>query len=158
MKLRLLVIGSMSNPHLKALCADFAARVKHVLPFDLIEIRDGKAREGDKRLQEEAAALRRKAEAPETGKLMAWACWDAQGLTLSSEGLSEWLAKRENESTRVLTWVIGSSHGLAPEFKRDCEHRLSLGAMTFTHEMARYLVLEQLYRALCIQRRLPYHH
>jgi 23S rRNA (pseudouridine1915-N3)-methyltransferase len=158
MKVRLLVVGSMHNKHLKALCIDFAERVKHLIPFEILEVRDGKANEGERRLLEEAQGLRNKGSMSATGRLPAWAVWDAEGKILSSEGLSVWLQQREKESTRLLTWVIGSSHGVLESLKTDCEHRLSLGPMTFTHEMARFLALEQLYRALCIQRRLPYHH
>jgi 23S rRNA (pseudouridine1915-N3)-methyltransferase len=156
MKLRLIVVGGMGNKHLRALCEDFSDRVEKLLPFELIEVRDGKAKEGEKRLEEEAETLLRKGEGG-SGRLIGWTAWDAGGKALASESLADWLAKRERESQRQ-TWIIGSSHGLSPKLKAACEHSLGLGPMTYTHEMARFLVLEQLYRALCIQRHLPYHH
>jgi 23S rRNA (pseudouridine1915-N3)-methyltransferase len=156
MKLRLIVVGSVGNRHLKALCDEFAGRVQKLLPFELMEIRDGKARDGEKRLLEEAESLRRKGEGG-IGRLTGWTAWDAGGKALSSEAFSQWMDQRERDSQRQ-TWIIGSSHGLHADLKRDCEFSLGLGPMTYTHEMARFLVLEQLYRALCIQRHLPYHH
>ncbi len=156
MKLRLLVVGRVANKHLKALCEDFQARVQKLLPFELLEVRDGKAGDGERRLLEEAETLRLKGEGG-AGRLIGWTAWDAGGMALSSEGLAQWLDKRERDSQRQ-TWIIGSSHGLLPALKKDCEFSLGLGPMTFTHETARFLVLEQLYRALCIQRHLPYHH
>lgn len=158
MKIRILAVGALSNPHLKALCEDYARRIPRLAPFEILEVKDGKAQLGDKRLITEAETLRRKGEAGAEGPLSGWAAWDAVGETLSSEALAAWLSQREKENTRVLTWVIGSSHGLDSAFKKSCDFRLSLGPMTFTHEMARFLVLEQLYRALSIQRHLPYHH
>lgn len=174
MKLRLIVVGGMANKHLQALCADFAQRVEKLLPFEIIEVRDGKSKEGERRLDEEAEAILRKGEVKgewalpksatpsggagqSVGRLTGWTAWDAGGKAMASEALADWLDKRERESQRQ-TWIIGSSHGLSPRLKKACEHVLALGPMTFTHEMARFLVLEQLYRALCIQRHLPYHH
>ena len=158
MKLRLLAVGSVSNKNLLALCSDYEARIKHLTPFEILEIRDGKAKEGERRLRDEAGELRLKAGVKAEGSLLDWVLWDEQGKDLSSESFSGWLEKKAHTGAKQITFVIGSSHGIDLELKKAIPLHLRLSHFTLTHEMARMLALEQLYRAHCILRHLPYHH
>lgn len=84
-------------------------------------------------------------------------CLDDKGETVTSEKLSVFFTRRI-EDPRQLVFIIGGAYGLSESVLNRCDYRLSLSPMTFTHEMARVLLLEQLYRAVSIAKGLPYHH
>ena len=68
------------------------------------------------------------------------------------------LLRRFDEAALRPCFVVGGAFGLSPGVRDACAHCLSLSAMTWPHELARVLLLEQLYRAECILRKVPYHH
>ena len=79
---------------------------------------------------------------------------DADGATYSSEGFARWLEQRR-QAGRDVCFVVGGPYGTALE---RCDHRLSLGPMTLPHQLARVVLLEQLFRAHKILAGEPYHH
>ena len=80
-----------------------------------------------------------------------------EGKELSSEGLAAFLARSAGEGNGSFCFVIGGSHGLSEAVKRAADLRLSMSPMTFPHQLARVLLLEQLYRALSINANAKYH-
>jgi 23S rRNA (pseudouridine1915-N3)-methyltransferase len=82
---------------------------------------------------------------------------DRTGKTIDSLALAETLLGWNDSSIRGVAFVIGGAVGLDPAFAQRCTMRLSLGAMTFPHDLALVLVAEQIYRAATIVKRLPYH-
>lgn len=83
---------------------------------------------------------------------------DIKGRMLDSPGLAEMMIDLETKGVRDLSMVIGGASGLAPEIIKRADKRLSLSPMTFTHDMARLILLEQIYRACTINAGEPYHH
>src|SRR5262249_25262469 len=81
---------------------------------------------------------------------------DSRGKTLASEGLAEFL-RREQEQALPLLFAIGGADGFSDEARRQATFVLSLGKMTLPHELARVVLLEQLYRAFTILNHHPYH-
>lgn len=79
-----------------------------------------------------------------------------EGKELSSEELADLVLKTKNNSSKMV-FVIGGSAGLAEEVKKMCSLKLSMGRMTFPHQMARMVLLEQLYRAETINMGIKYH-
>ncbi|MBQ9958749.1 MAG: 23S rRNA (pseudouridine(1915)-N(3))-methyltransferase RlmH [Oscillospiraceae bacterium] len=79
-----------------------------------------------------------------------------EGKQYSSEDLAALLAKTKQEASHII-FVIGGSAGLAEQVKRMCSVRFSMSRMTFTHQMARMLLCEQLYRAESINAGMRYH-
>jgi 23S rRNA (pseudouridine1915-N3)-methyltransferase len=79
---------------------------------------------------------------------------DADGATYSSEEFARWLEQRR-QAGRDVCFVVGGPYGTALE---RCDHRLSLGPMTLPHQLARVVLLEQLFRAHKILAGEPYHH
>jgi 23S rRNA (pseudouridine1915-N3)-methyltransferase len=79
---------------------------------------------------------------------------DADGDTYSSEGFARWLEQRR-QAGRDVCFVVGGPYGTALE---RCDHRLSLGPLTLPHQLARVVLLEQLFRAHKILAGEPYHH
>ena len=117
-----------------------------------MEVREagrGKVAEEGRRL--EGARLRERASGG--AELVAL---DRTGAPWTSEELARRL-RRWRDDARPVAFLIGGSEGLDPGLVADCRHRWSLGALTLPHELARVVVLEQLYRGFTILRGEPYH-
>ncbi len=152
MKIRLVCVGKFSNPHLEALALDYRERLRRLCDLEIVEIKDAAGADGETRLAKEASSILAKA-----GPLADCVLWDETGEDMDSRAFSRFLERREASSKR-LTMIIGSSHGTAESLKAAMPRKLRLSRFTFTHEWARALALEQLYRAQCIKKNLPYHH
>lgn len=83
---------------------------------------------------------------------------DAAGAAFTSREFAQFLAACDLSLRKRPAFIIGGPYGLAPEVLAACAQRISLSAMTFPHELARVLLLEQIYRAETILRNFPYHH
>ena len=82
---------------------------------------------------------------------------DSRGKQLSSEGLAEFLRSHQDRASAHLVFAIGGADGLSDQVKNTAAFTLSLGKMTLSHELARVVLLEQLYRAFTILKGHPYH-
>ncbi|NWG12841.1 MAG: 23S rRNA (pseudouridine(1915)-N(3))-methyltransferase RlmH [Acidobacteria bacterium] len=155
MRLRILWVGRTKNTSIRALCTDYAGRLGHFLGCEIIETRDlarSRSLHGQALLSAEAEEIERYL--PEGCRMIVL---DAAGKQMSSPELARYLEDELTRGTRALTFVIGSPEGLDRRIRERARLRLSLGKMTWTHEMCRVLLLEQLYRAMCIIRNIPYH-
>lgn len=83
---------------------------------------------------------------------------DENGKTFSSVGFSEELQKKMNSGIKTLVFVIGGPYGFSEAVYSKAQGKISLSAMTFSHQMVRLFFIEQLYRAFTILRNEPYHH
>ena len=83
---------------------------------------------------------------------------DENGKTFSSIGFSEFLQKKMNSGLKNLVFVIGGPYGFSDAIYARANGKVSLSAMTFSHQMVRLFVVEQLYRGFTILRNEPYHH
>ena len=90
-----------------------------------------------------------------TGAALVALC--GEGRQLSSEALARHLAEWAVTGVSCAAFAIGSSHGLSPQVKQAAALRLSMSEMTFPHQLARVMLLEQLYRACCINAGTRYH-
>ena len=94
-------------------------------------------------------------------------CLDETGEERSSRQLSAWLSGVHRSGSREVAFVVGGHYGLAGPLRAAADEVVSLGRMTLphelarvillAHELARVILLEQIYRAFCIQNRIPYH-
>jgi 23S rRNA (pseudouridine1915-N3)-methyltransferase len=82
---------------------------------------------------------------------------DQAGKSFTSEGFARFFGERLSRSTTGLTFVVGGHLGLSQRLIGEADLRLSLSEMTFPHELARVILLEQVYRGLSILKGLPYH-
>jgi 23S rRNA (pseudouridine1915-N3)-methyltransferase len=155
MRIRFVWIGRTKNSSVKALVSDYLERIRRLIPCEIVEARDSarkRQRSAGGIIEAEGEELAR--HLPEHGRLVAL---DEKGSQYTSAGFARWLESEQNEGARVITFVIGGPDGLSPRISGRAHFVLSLGTMTWTHEMCRVLLLEQVYRALCILRRIPYH-
>jgi 23S rRNA (pseudouridine1915-N3)-methyltransferase len=137
MKLRIVWVGKTKSPHLAKLCEDYVGRIRHFLPVEIADVKSAKL----------SAAV----DAAERVVAL-----DPGGKQWTSEQFSQFLERHINSDPRRLTFVIGDYNGLPPEVVKRADIRWSLSSLTFTHDMARVLVLEQIYRALSIIHNFPY--
>lgn len=144
-------VGRHDREPWRSLCGEYADRIAH---HWRIEQRQMRVRERDeaKRLAAEANAVL--STAPKGSTLCAL---DSRGKSRSSEAFSRFLASTFEHSQGPLVFVVGSDLGLHPEVQSAAHYKLSFGPMTLPHELARLVLLEQLYRALAIQTGIKYH-
>ena len=140
MRLHLLMLGKTRRPELRAVLEDYVKRISHHSPIDVLEVRDSTA--ALKRLDADRAA---------TVVLL-----DAAGKSRTSEDFARWLADLRDRGTRELFFLCGDADGFPSELRDRAQQKLSLGAMTFSHELARVMLAEQLYRAFAILSGNPY--
>ena len=151
MKLRVIWIGKTKSKELGTLIADFLERVRRFVPVEVTELRDPRA--GDDRRQL-AAEEERVLEALSSDDRVV--VLDAAGRPWTSPELAQFVGQHLRNDPRRLTFVIGGYSGMSEKVKARAERKWSLSPLTFTHEMTRVLVAEQLYRALCILNNHPY--
>jgi 23S rRNA (pseudouridine1915-N3)-methyltransferase len=155
MHIRFLWIGRTKNASIRSLTSDYMERICHITSCEIVEARDL-----SKRKKLSAAALiaaegeELARHVPAHGRLVAL---DETGIQFSSREFASWFESEQNRGSRAATFLIGGPDGLSPMISSRAHLKLSLGRMTWTHEMCRALLLEQVYRALCILNGIPYH-
>jgi 23S rRNA (pseudouridine1915-N3)-methyltransferase len=146
-----LVFGRPRLPGASGMEEHYAKLLRAHARLDLVELAGSRASDPARRLKEEADRLR-----PHLAKARCPVLLDAAGPARSSEGFAAWLAPRL-ERGESLAFALGSSEGFDPALKAEVAEKLALSPMTFPHDLARVLFLEQLYRAFSILKGGPYH-
>lgn len=134
--------------------ADFEKRVSHYFTFESVGVKETpyKGQSITQLLDDEGKRLL--ARVPTQNELIAL---HRPGKQWSSEGLAEHLGNASLRSVPGVTFVIGGAYGLSAELISRADRLFSLSAMTLTHDLARLILTEQLYRAGTIMRAEPYH-
>lgn len=152
MKLILRWIGKTRNPHLAALIGDYQARVGGMADLTLSEVKGVEFQDPVRAVEAEGRQLLRG-----LGRDDYLIAMDPQGQSLNTEGFARLIADRREHSLKRLVFVIGGPEGLSREVRSRSHRVISLSSMTFSHEIARLLLLEQIYRAFTLVHRIPYH-
>ncbi|MFA6498208.1 MAG: 23S rRNA (pseudouridine(1915)-N(3))-methyltransferase RlmH [Desulfurivibrionaceae bacterium] len=158
MKIILPFLGKTKEQYLAAGIDDYAGRLRRYAQLDLPVLKEKKnaTKEDTARQQSEEAQILL-GSLPQLGGATKVVALAPAGQQLSSEDLADLLCRWEDQGVREIAFLIGGPTGLAPELVQKADYVLSLSRMTFTHEMARLLVLEQLYRAFSIKAGTGYH-
>lgn len=156
MTIKLIVIGKLKEDYLRNACAEYIKRLGRYCTFELHELDECRLSDqpSDKEI---AAALRKEAEQIKryTSGLIVPMC--IEGRQLSSPELAERISEAGVSGQSTVTFIIGSSFGLDPEIKAMGGLKLSMSKMTFPHQLARVMLLEQIYRAFQINTGGKYH-
>ena len=139
-----LVVGRPRLAGVRDLEEHYRKLLRAHVRLDLEELAESRAREVGRQLREESERFRPRLQAARCPVLL-----DAGGKARSSEEFAAWLKPRI-ERGDSLAFALGSSHGFDPSLKTEFPERLSLSPMTFPHDLARVLFLEQLYRAFSL--------
>jgi 23S rRNA (pseudouridine1915-N3)-methyltransferase len=153
MRVRLLAVGRVRDPSLRRACDGYASRIGRYLRFVADEARDAGRQDADADAarRSEARTLLRS-----IGSSDIVVALTRVGEAVTSEGLAQRLEGWQ-VAARDVSFVLGGAHGLADPVLERADVRLSLSAFTLPHELARLVLLEQLYRACTILRGEPYH-
>jgi 23S rRNA (pseudouridine1915-N3)-methyltransferase len=152
LKLRVLWVGKSRETWLKEALADYAGRIRRYIPLELGEVRDEKGAAAEEMRRRECERLEKQIPPNATLVLL-----DELGDQLDSPGLASLIGRQRDSAGGDLVFVIGGAYGFSDAFRRR-GHLLSLSRMTFTHQMVRLFLLEQIYRAFTILNNEPYHH
>lgn len=154
MRITIVAVGRLTERFWSQACEEYLKRLGAYARVTVIEVPDRAAgSQGVQRaLEDEAAAIRRVV--PDDAHVIAL---DIHGATATSEAFSARLAGLALSGRGHVAFVIGGSHGVAPEILALADERLSFGPMTLPHNLARVVLLEQVYRAFRIMRDEPYH-
>jgi 23S rRNA (pseudouridine1915-N3)-methyltransferase len=156
MQIKLIAIGKTDQKELQSLIDAYAKRLSFYIKFDLEIIPDLKnVKNLSEMQQKEKEGELILAKISSTDHLI---LLDENGKNFSSVGFSEFLQKKMNAGIKTLVFVIGGPYGFSETVYAKAQGKISLSAMTFSHQMVRLFFIEQVYRGFTILKNEPYHH
>jgi 23S rRNA (pseudouridine1915-N3)-methyltransferase len=156
MKIKLLAIGKTDNKNLIALIDEYQNRLKHYIKFEMEIIPDIKNVKNLSKIQQkekEGALILSKLQNTDQLVLL-----DDKGSDFTSIQFSQYLQKKMNSGIKQLVLVIGGPYGFSETVYKKSTGKIALSKMTFSHQMIRLFIVEQLYRGFTILKNEPYHH
>ena len=141
MRIRLLFLGKTRRPEIRALLEDYAHRLRRFTELEIHELRE-----------DSPAALRKIATAAGATIVLL----DARGKHMDSPRFAAWLGASRDRGVREIIFLCGAAKGFPPAMTGNANMRISLSPLTFSHELARVMLAEQLYRAFAILAGHPY--
>ena len=156
MKIKLLTIGKTDDKNLQTLIETYQKRLKHYINFTIEIIPDIKNVKNLSEVQQkekEGELILKKLSNTDILILL-----DEKGKEFRSLEFSKYLQKKMNSGIKQLVLVIGGPYGFSNAVYKKSSDKISLSKMTFSHQMIRLFVVEQIYRAFTILKNEPYHH
>ena len=151
MRLRLIWIGKTRDAHLRALTEDYLQRLSHFVRCEISEFRESPGSEKKVGIDKDSKRISDGLREGAVNVLL-----DSEGAEWSSEQLAREIQRWQDSGTKEVTFIVGGPNGVSVELSARASKRWSLSRLTLTHEMARVVLLEQLYRAYTIIHGLPY--
>lgn len=149
-------MGKTNHVSLRDWLPEYQKRLSHYVKFEWVELPELK---NTKNLRE---SVQKEEEGKRVFKQLnsqdLLVLFDEVGSQYTSKGMANFLQKRMNAGTKNLIFIIGGPYGFSDEIYKRAQYKISLSAMTFSHQMVRIFVAEQLYRAFSILNNEPYHH
>ena len=155
MKTILILVGKTTDKHFQAGISDYADRITHYMPFDIVtipELKNTKSLSEEQQKTMEGELILKQLQPSDTLVLL-----DEHGKELRSIELAKWLEQKQLTARR-LVFVIGGPYGFSEAVYNRANEKLSLSKLTFSHQMVRLVFTEQIYRACTIIKGEPYHH
>ena len=155
MKIKIVSVGSIKEKFLKDAISEYLKRLTRFAKIEIIEVDETKIQNKSEEQvkKEEGERLLKRIGQDEFVFLL-----DLKGELISSEVLAQKINDLINKGISPLTFVIGGTLGLSEEMRKRANIKLSISKMTFTHQMCRMIILEQIYRAFKIINNEEYHH
>lgn len=156
MTIKLLTIGKTDNKHLQVLIAEYTKRLAHYIKFEfeiIPDLKKVKHLTETQQKQKEGELILNKISTTDVLILL-----DENGKQYDSVAFSNYLQKHMNSGLKQLVFVIGGPYGFSDDVYAKAQGKISLSKMTFSHQMVRLFVVEQLYRGFTILKNEPYHH
>lgn len=155
MKTALILVGKTNDTHLQAIISDYAERITHYMPFEIIvipELKNTKSLSEEQQKVREGELIMKQLTAQDTVILL-----DERGKQYRSLEFAKWIEKQQLTARR-LVFIIGGPYGFSSTIYDRANGKISLSMMTFSHQLVRTIFTEQLYRACTIIKGEPYHH
>ncbi|MGS0524045.1 23S rRNA (pseudouridine(1915)-N(3))-methyltransferase RlmH [Zobellia nedashkovskayae] len=156
MTIKLIAIGKTDSKALLQLISEYENRLKHYVKFELEiipDIKNTKNLSETQQKEKEGVLILKNLTNTDVLVLL-----DENGKQFSSVNFSGYLQKKMNAGLKQLVFVIGGPYGFSTDVYNKAQGKISLSKMTFSHQMVRLFVVEQVYRAFTILRNEPYHH
>ncbi len=156
MTIKLIAIGKTDSNELQLLIDTYIGRLKHYIKFEMCiipDIKNVKNLSEEQQKSKEAELVLK--ELKPTDQLI---ILDEKGKEYTSVQFSEFLQKKMNSGCKQLVLVIGGPYGFSEAVRKKAISKISFSKMTFSHQMIRLFVVEQLYRGFSILKNEPYHH
>ncbi len=152
-QLKFIFVGKSKTDFFSSAERYYLQQIKHFLPTEIFIVKDSRQCDITRRKKEETDAITAK-----TQKTDFTVCLDERGKTCTSTELSTFLNNWLEIPGKNPCFVLGGAYGLDTHFVQQADFTLSLSKMTFPHELARVVFLEQIYRAFTILQGKKYHH
>lgn len=156
MNIKLLCIGKTDDKKLLALVEEYSKRLNHYIKFSIEVIPDLKKVKNlseSQQKEKEGELILSKVGSQDHLVLL-----DENGKEFTSVGFSKFLQKKMNAGYKTLVLVIGGPYGFSDAVYKAAQGKIALSQMTFSHQMIRLFITEQLYRGFTILKGEPYHH
>ncbi len=156
MKITFLLTGKTESPSLIKEISIYEERIKRYTTYcrtEIPELKRVSSLSKDEIRQREGELVLKNIKPQDQVVLL-----DVAGRSLTSEEFADFIEKRGVYGAKTLIFVVGGAYGFSEEVYERADYKLSLSPMTFSHQLARLLFIEQLYRAFTIIRGEPYHH
>lgn len=156
MNIKLLAIGKTDNKALQSLIDEYTKRLSFYIKFEIEiipDIKNSKNLSENQQKEKEGELILSKLTPTDQLVLL-----DENGKKFSSISFSEEMQKKMNSGIKTLVFVIGGPYGFSEQVYKKAQGKISLSLMTFSHQMVRLFIIEQIYRAFTILRNEPYHH
>lgn len=152
MKLHFVWIGKTKDRHCAALVADYLERIKRFTSVEVSELKERNAEDQSRIIALEGMKLLDAVASDDFVVLM-----DERGREKTSQELSTFISERQQAAVKRMAFIIGGFAGVNDDVRKRANFQLALSRMTMTHELARVVLTEQIYRAFTILAGLPYH-
>lgn len=155
MKAECWVIGKTSFPYLEEGISLYLKRLVHYLPVSFVvlpDIKNAGALSSSQLKEKEGESILQKLQSEDYLILL-----DERGNTLSSMELANFIQQKLSESRKKLVFLVGGAYGFSPQVYKRANYMLSLSRLTFSHQMVRLFLVEQLYRSMTILKGESYH-
>jgi 23S rRNA (pseudouridine1915-N3)-methyltransferase len=152
-RIRVLWVGKTQEEWVRRGIEEYAGRIRRYLPLEIGEAKEEKGAQAE--AGREAECLRLMKAVPKNARLI---LLDERGDELTSPQLAAFLGAERDRGTGELVFAVGGAYGFSEEFRARAAKILALSRMTFTHQMVRIFLLEQIYRGFTILNGEPYHH
>jgi 23S rRNA (pseudouridine1915-N3)-methyltransferase len=155
MKFRFIWSGSHTNAELAASVEQYLGRIRHFFPVEVVEVASERGRQS----QSDVAIMRAQsarllAAIPDRGYVIVL---DERGQTFDSLKFAKWIERLTIDSPHGVNFVVGGDVGFDDSVRKRADKLLALSPMTLPHQLARVILLEQIYRACTLMRNISYH-
>lgn len=151
--LKIMLVGRFQKDFFREAFEFYLKRVKWYTQAEVAEVKEGRHKDPGLRMQKEGENILARVGPRDLLLIM-----DEKGRAMTSRSLAAELARWEEDPGCLPCFVVGGAFGLSERVRSRADRTISLGPMTLPHELAAVVLMEQVYRALCINRGHPYHH